>query len=312
MYLVIAQELQIFLIYALYFIIWAVVWSFGLCYVMRSQKAFEWWKELFSSRSICDTCQKKLVRYELIPIVSRLVQKGKCRTCHTKLSLDYINAERITAAVFWMIGYYIFVLPAVAQLFLLSILTCFAIISIYDIYYQELDIKSFFVLLFLVVLGYAWLSHYPQTEELFLTFWWISTEYMLYGAFVVFLVRLVIWIFGFIAAKLKTKERQQGFGFGDVLMWGLLGGLIPLVYSYIFALQIVDSWQSHDLSSYLWFVLWFELYHILCSSILWIIGYFYFHKNSSSSDYLPFLPYMIIWFMIAAMIIAQRWTIFLA
>ncbi len=51
-------------------------------------------------RSRCDFCKKTLRWYELIPIVSFLIQKGRCRRCGKKLSVQYPLIEFVTALGF--------------------------------------------------------------------------------------------------------------------------------------------------------------------------------------------------------------------
>ena len=51
-------------------------------------------------RSGCMTCQNKLCWYELIPLVSFLGLKGRCRNCKTKISLQYPLVELATGLVF--------------------------------------------------------------------------------------------------------------------------------------------------------------------------------------------------------------------
>ncbi len=51
-------------------------------------------------RSMCMSCSKTLRYYELIPIFSFLIQKGKCRSCGSKISFQYILVEFVTALIF--------------------------------------------------------------------------------------------------------------------------------------------------------------------------------------------------------------------
>jgi leader peptidase (prepilin peptidase)/N-methyltransferase len=51
-------------------------------------------------RSHCDHCKKTLAAVDLIPILSFLALRGKCRYCHKKLSWEYPLVETITGLVF--------------------------------------------------------------------------------------------------------------------------------------------------------------------------------------------------------------------
>ena len=50
--------------------------------------------------SYCPNCRKRLKWYELIPIFSYIIQLGKCRKCHTKISIMYPFIEVVTGALF--------------------------------------------------------------------------------------------------------------------------------------------------------------------------------------------------------------------
>lgn len=51
-------------------------------------------------RSHCNVCQRDLSAPELIPVLSYLFQGGKCKQCHTKLSLRYPLLEILTALAY--------------------------------------------------------------------------------------------------------------------------------------------------------------------------------------------------------------------
>lgn len=57
-------------------------------------------------RSHCESCGHTLAWYELIPIVSFLIQGGKCRKCRSKLSWWYPLIEIITGLFF--VGCYLY------------------------------------------------------------------------------------------------------------------------------------------------------------------------------------------------------------
>jgi prepilin signal peptidase PulO-like enzyme (type II secretory pathway) len=63
------------------FIIGAVCGSFVGAMTWRMKKRLDWVK----GRSICEHCKHQLSTGDLIPILSWLVLKGKCRYCHKKI-----------------------------------------------------------------------------------------------------------------------------------------------------------------------------------------------------------------------------------
>ncbi len=54
----------------------------------------------FGGRSACMSCQSKLAWYELIPVFSFVVLRGRCRTCQTKISKQYPLVEFATGIIF--------------------------------------------------------------------------------------------------------------------------------------------------------------------------------------------------------------------
>ncbi len=48
-------------------------------------------------RSHCDHCQKKLPWYDLVPLISYVGLRGRCRFCQKPISIEYFLVELITA-----------------------------------------------------------------------------------------------------------------------------------------------------------------------------------------------------------------------
>lgn len=85
--------------YFLLFVFGLAVGSFLNVASMRYPKSVR-------GRSRCPHCRKVLNWHELIPIVSYVIQKGKCRNCGNQLSLQYPLVEALTGGVFLSLGYY--------------------------------------------------------------------------------------------------------------------------------------------------------------------------------------------------------------
>ena len=57
--------------------------------------------------SFCPKCNHSLKWYELIPILSYIIQGGKCRCCHERISIIYPIIE-VTTAILFSTSYFVF------------------------------------------------------------------------------------------------------------------------------------------------------------------------------------------------------------
>ncbi|MCD6424332.1 MAG: prepilin peptidase [Anaerolineales bacterium] len=57
-------------------------------------------KSILSPPSHCEACQRRLSALELIPIFSFIFLKGRCRTCHEKISPRSVWIEVLTGSLF--------------------------------------------------------------------------------------------------------------------------------------------------------------------------------------------------------------------
>lgn len=91
------------LIYILLAILGLVFGSFYLVVATRLPEG----NSIVKPRSHCDNCNHELKWYELIPIISYLIQKGKCRSCGAKIPFITILIEIITSLSF-VLPYYFY------------------------------------------------------------------------------------------------------------------------------------------------------------------------------------------------------------
>lgn len=80
----------------LIFITGAVIGSFLNVVAYRVPKK----ESLIKGRSHCTTCGKQIENRDLIPIVSWLWLRGKCRSCGEKISPRYMIVEALTGALY--------------------------------------------------------------------------------------------------------------------------------------------------------------------------------------------------------------------
>lgn len=80
-------------------------------------------KAIVDPPSYCMSCGKRLRFYDLIPVVSYLLQKGRCRYCTNRIPVKYPIVEIITAILFMVLYYrYALTIDFLAYAYLLSIL----------------------------------------------------------------------------------------------------------------------------------------------------------------------------------------------
>jgi len=94
----------------------------------------------FHGRSKCMNCRKQLCWYELFPIFSFLFLGGRCKTCKTKISLQYPLVELLTGVVFALlflkfqnIFYTDALIFAGTMAYYASMFSLLIVIAIYDI-----------------------------------------------------------------------------------------------------------------------------------------------------------------------------------
>jgi len=119
--------------YGIIFAFGAVIGSFLNVVVYRYNTGLP----LLRSRSMCFSCGKKLAWYELVPLVSFLVQRGACRSCKSLISRQYIAVEFLTGALFALSAF--FLLPENASygdilslFYYWIILSLLTVIAVYD------------------------------------------------------------------------------------------------------------------------------------------------------------------------------------
>ncbi|TSC84082.1 MAG: leader peptidase (prepilin peptidase) / N-methyltransferase [Parcubacteria group bacterium Gr01-1014_17] len=84
------------------------------------------------SASSCFSCSRKLRWFELVPLLSFVALRGKCRACRSRISLQYPLVELITGIVFVLVLYKFLIFDFSSLAVLLFWSTIIAI-SVYDI-----------------------------------------------------------------------------------------------------------------------------------------------------------------------------------
>ncbi len=124
--------------YLLVFILGAIVGSFLNCLVYRLEKG-----KSMAGRSFCPKCKRQLGLWDLIPVLSFVFLRGKCRYCNKRISWQYPLVEIITGVLFLLIFNFQFLIfkqfsifnfqTLVSLAYLLIIGSVLIIVFIYDL-----------------------------------------------------------------------------------------------------------------------------------------------------------------------------------
>lgn len=91
------------LIYLFLFVAGTALGSFLNVLILRYDSIHDTILRNANGRSRCPHCRKILDWYELIPICSFLIQRGKCRSCGVKLTLQYPLIEFLGGLIFILV-----------------------------------------------------------------------------------------------------------------------------------------------------------------------------------------------------------------
>ncbi|WP_392565655.1 prepilin peptidase [Utexia brackfieldae] len=158
-------------------------------------------KLLYQPRSHCSLCHKPLLIWQLIPIVSWLLLRGRCAFCQKHIGINSLLTE-LSFAVIFMLSEWHFNHHQSMTFILLSI--WFYILACYDIKYYllpDIFVAPFYAIgLIFCIMGY--------------------TDNSLIQAFINCLITFIA--IGMIAAIFYYYKNHSGIGFGDIkLITGL-------------------------------------------------------------------------------------------
>lgn len=89
-----------------------------------------WGERPLTGRSSCGSCGSTIRWYDLIPVVSWIMLRGRCRSCGAKISLQYVIVEVCTGLIFAGIGFS--AIPVIFRVIALPIAALLVAIAVYD------------------------------------------------------------------------------------------------------------------------------------------------------------------------------------
>jgi len=192
-----------------FFILGSILGSFF--HVVATRLSNE--ESIIKPGSHCHICNRRLQWYELIPIVSFSIQKGKSRCCNQRLPISYLIVEVITGSLF-SVAYHVFKLTPellVSLIFISSLI----IVIISDIEYMIILDEVLIISSFLIII----------TNFIFFGFKEAATNIgHAIGAFLLMLIVKAIGDFIF---------KKESLGGGDIKLMFLFGLVIGLPMSIV-------------------------------------------------------------------------------
>ena len=192
-----------FIILLFVFVFGAIIGSFLNVVILRYNTG----RSIVSGRSICFSCGDKLCWYNLLPIVSFTLQKGRCSRCLSKISWQYPSVEILTAIS--MTYLYSIFGPSVGFVFYSIILSLLVVISVYDLRHQIIPEGPVYLLIVIGAIKLIFIYLYSSND--------IAISSMFDGI-VLFLFLGSFWIF----------SDGVWMGFGDAKLVLGLGLFFPL------------------------------------------------------------------------------------
>jgi len=184
-------------------------------------------KSIIKPPSACPSCKKQLSAWELIPILSQALLKGRCPSCKTKISMRYPAVELICGLLFAAVMYFSPTLSVIP----LSVLA-FVLLTVSVIDWDTQEIPDG-ILIVGAIAGIIWIVFGYFLPELFLyaPTWYDALLGVVTGAMPLLIldrIALLIW-------------KKDGFGYGDVKLIAMVGiflGWQLILLTFAFAIFI--------------------------------------------------------------------------
>ncbi len=269
--------------------------SFGsvIFYRLWDWPTREIWKWFLVWRSECPKCHHTLKVRNLIPIFSRLFQWWKCEYCKKPISWFYPFLEITSVIIFlsvffilskyWIPGYSVWLWEGYIYIIFIAISAWLLwIIFLYDIKTYELHITA---TIFLSII------------TLFFTlFFWVNKLEILLWVWIFALIFLFIYYLSKGYVRQKYKKNVEWFWLWDVI-------IAPILWDWlVFFLQ--PNWVFEWCYLICLFIILSSVVWLIYFWIEWLIKNFILKKGKKSKkpywlqNSIPFLPSMIIWFIL--------------
>ncbi|TSC91787.1 MAG: leader peptidase (prepilin peptidase) / N-methyltransferase [Parcubacteria group bacterium Licking1014_17] len=209
------------MVYAVLGVLGLIFGSFSNSVIYRLPRSLSFVR----GKSKCPKCGTEIKWYDLVPIVSIVLLRFRCRQCRQRISLTYPVVE-LLSAVGWLLSYFILSdYGFTVWLYSIFLFQIFLIIAAIDFFNYVIP-DSLIIILFAISAAFGILARLSHTAGPF-------GQLSLYS-----LLAAAVMAAPLLAAWLVT--RGKGIGLGDVklaavagFIFGVLGGLITLYLAFI-------------------------------------------------------------------------------
>ena len=162
-------------------------------------------KSLFTKRSYCPSCNENIKFYDLIPIISWIILRAKCRNCKAKISVLYPLIEILTGFVFIYVFLYIDIIYWPLYFIFFS-----SLIVTIRTDFQNMLISRYvttFLVPIIFLLSYFSLSEISFLDSIISTF---ASYFLLF----------------FLSKLFYLLRNKQGLGEGDIELLAFIGSVL--------------------------------------------------------------------------------------
>jgi prepilin signal peptidase PulO-like enzyme (type II secretory pathway) len=195
-------------------------------------------KSVWRGRSFCPKCKKPLGFWDLIPILSFIFLRGRCRQCHQKISWQYPLVELATGLIFILVFYYfslftfsprfgeaghLSLFTVISLLFYLFISSVLIVIFVYDLKHYLIPDKVIWPAI--IVSSLYWLVglilYFTNNKEAFFKLYpGLSNYYLVPNPF---LTLLGVLLGGGFFLLVVLISRGRWMGGGDIKLGTFMG-----------------------------------------------------------------------------------------
>ena len=163
----------------------------------------------FKPRSFCPQCRSPILWFDNVPVLSFLVLRGKCRSCHSAISLRYPLNEILCGLLFFLVAHQFKDAPLGGLVSFLFFFFLLYLIGGIDLV-TYLNLKRQYGIIpdpLVILLAVGGLVHIPFNPYLQGSFWFGISSALGTGS--------LLLLFRYLSGKIKGRE---ALGMGDVKM----------------------------------------------------------------------------------------------